>query len=90
VMHYLWDPIGISGAPEARDEYHSYVPPVFSLLINGGSVQDIANFLDTTATEKMGFSDVQGGGEHSQKIATILKRWHDFLHHRDESGASPN
>ncbi len=32
VLHYLWDPIGVSDVPGARDEYHSYVPQVFSLL----------------------------------------------------------
>ena len=32
VLHYLWDPIGVAGAPEARDEYYSYLPHVFSLL----------------------------------------------------------
>jgi hypothetical protein len=32
VLHYIWDPIGIAGAPEARYEYHSYLPHVFSLL----------------------------------------------------------
>ena len=28
VLHYLWDPIGVSGVPQARDEYDSYVPQV--------------------------------------------------------------
>ncbi len=32
VLHYLWDPIGVAGIPEARDEYHSYLPVVFSLV----------------------------------------------------------
>jgi hypothetical protein len=33
VMHYIWDPIGVAGVPQARDEYYSYVPQVFGLLI---------------------------------------------------------
>jgi len=28
VLHYLWDPIGVAGAPGARDEYWSYLPPL--------------------------------------------------------------
>ena len=24
VLHYLWDPIGVAGIPEARDEYYGY------------------------------------------------------------------
>jgi len=30
VLHYLWDPIGVAGAPAARDEYHAYLPEVFA------------------------------------------------------------
>ena len=26
VLHYIWDPIGVSGVPTARDEYSGYVP----------------------------------------------------------------
>jgi len=22
ILHYLWDPIGVSDTPQARDEYH--------------------------------------------------------------------
>jgi hypothetical protein len=32
VLHYLWDPIGVAGAPGARDEYRSYLPNVFALV----------------------------------------------------------
>ena len=35
VLHYLWDPIGVSDFPEARDEYTSYAGVVFSLLKRG-------------------------------------------------------
>lgn len=23
VLHFIWDPIGVRGFPEARDEYHA-------------------------------------------------------------------
>jgi hypothetical protein len=26
-LHYLWDPIGVAGASQARDEYAGYVDP---------------------------------------------------------------
>jgi hypothetical protein len=29
VLHYIWDPIGVAGVPEARDEYDSYLPHAF-------------------------------------------------------------
>ena len=32
VLHYILDPIGVSGIPQARDEYYSYLPGVFQLV----------------------------------------------------------
>ena len=29
VLHYIWDPIGVAGAPMARDEYYAYLPQIF-------------------------------------------------------------
>ena len=57
VLHYLWDPLGVSDVPEARDEYNSYLPHVFSLVVRRASAQEIADFLDRTATHTMGLSD---------------------------------
>ena len=42
VLHYVWDPIGVSGYPEARDEYDMYLPQVFSLAIRGASADETA------------------------------------------------
>jgi hypothetical protein len=77
VLHYLWDPIGVSSAPEARDEYQSYLPHVFSLLTGGASTQQIADYLDTVTTQSMGFSSVPRGREHSRKVAAVLQRWRE-------------
>ncbi len=40
-----WDPIGVSGIPEARDEYYAYIPQIFKMAINGESAQIIAKLL---------------------------------------------
>lgn len=32
VIHYIWDPIGINGAPKARDEYYSYLPEILRIV----------------------------------------------------------
>lgn len=42
VLHYVWDPIGISGVPEARDEYHSYLPVVFGKVKRGADKKGIS------------------------------------------------
>lgn len=82
VLHYLWDPIGVSGVPEARDEYDSYLPHVFSLLARRADAQEIANFLDDTATQAMGLSDTERVREHSKKVVGILENWRDVIHER--------
>ncbi len=82
VLHYLWDPIGVSGVPEARDEYDSYAPHVFSLLIRRAGAQEIADFLDHTATQTMGLSGTERGREHSKEVVGILENWREVIHER--------
>ncbi|TDE08308.1 hypothetical protein [Dyadobacter psychrotolerans] len=40
-----WDPIGINDMPEARNEYSTYTPQIFSLVIRGASNEDITEKL---------------------------------------------
>lgn len=82
VLHYLWDPIGVSGVPEARDEYDSYLPHVFSLLVRRAEAQEITDFLDHTTTQPMGLSDTERGRAHSKEVVDILERWREFIHGR--------
>ena len=76
VLHYVWDPIGISGIPEARDEYHSYLPLVFSRLIQNASAQEIADFLSWVASDRMG---LESNPAHSLAVANILVDWKEHL-----------
>lgn len=50
-----WDPIGISGAEGARDEYQIYLPQVFQLALAGDRAK-IADYLFTVAVERMGLT----------------------------------
>ena len=63
-----WDPIGVNDiAP--RDEYHSYVPEIFSLLIQNKTDKEISNRLYKIETETIG---VLGSREHCLMIAKKL------------------
>ena len=63
-----WDPIGVNDiAP--RDEYQSYVPEIFSLLIQNKSDKEISYRLYKIETETIG---VLGSREHCLKIAKKL------------------
>lgn len=40
-----WDPIGVVDAPEAQDEYDSYIPEIARLIAQNGRVDEIARVL---------------------------------------------
>jgi hypothetical protein len=76
VLHYIWDPIGVAGVPQARDEYHGYLPQVFSLVRNGENEQVIADYLALTTTENMGLSM---NLQHDLEVARILIDWKEAI-----------
>ena len=80
VLHYLWDPIGVAGAPEARDEYYGYLPNVYSLVKDGRDPDTIAEYLTEVAVDAMGLSP---DSEHDLKVAAILVRWREVIRARE-------
>jgi len=76
VLHYIWDPIGVSGAPQARDEYHGYLHHVFSMLRNGASEEVIATYLGEVVTERMGLS---ARPQHDREVVSVLLDWKETL-----------
>jgi hypothetical protein len=76
VLHYVWDPIGVSGMPQARDEYSGYVGSIYSLLRSGAEGSEISAHLQHLANEHMGLPDRQ---EQSDAAASLLTSWRDFL-----------
>ena len=51
-----WDPIGVNGRSGATNEYDSYIPKIKALLRAKALVEEIMDFLDSVATERMGFT----------------------------------
>jgi hypothetical protein len=51
-MHQ-WDPIGVSDIPEADDEYDSYVPAIYKLLLERAPAQEVFDYLWWAETEHM-------------------------------------
>lgn len=79
VLHYVWDPIGVAGSPQARVEYDSYVSGVVSLLFSDTSAPDIAKHLTQIATESMGLGK---GRERDLETAELLIEWCQVLKDR--------
>lgn len=80
VLHYVWDPIGASAIPAARDEYHAYLPQVFRLVCEGSDAASIASYLGKVTTEQMGLAPRP---THDLHVAQVLLAWKEaVLAHR--------
>lgn len=81
VIHYIWDPIGISDVPEARDEYDAYLPKIMTLLENG-TPQQLEEYLMFVETDRMGMDKVEGA---NAKLVEILFAWKEYFSNRSEA-----
>ena len=73
VLHYLWDPIGISDQAYARDEYYSYLPNIFSTLLRTKDGKDIIENLIQIEEKLMGLSPKRGRAEEVVDILLNYK-----------------
>ena len=64
-----WDPIGVKDEPLAQDEYDSYVPGVYKLLIRRKSEEKIFRYLWKIETD---FMSLCGNRNHTKVIAQRL------------------
>jgi hypothetical protein len=68
-----WDPIGVCGIPEAKDEYDTYADKAYLMLMDDGATASaIAAYLMKIATEHMGLSDRGWLAERSDHVAELL------------------
>ncbi len=58
VLHYIRDPVGVAGAPQARDEYDGYVDYVCPLLWQGVDTCLVAKHLQM-ADRQPGLTDTR-------------------------------
>ena len=82
VMHYVWNPIGIAGIPQARDEYDSYLPQVFSMLIERKDEGEIAAYLTGIADKRMGLTPAP---DKASQVASMLTDWCETLREKYET-----
>ncbi len=74
VLHYLWDPIGVSGSPYARDEYYGYLPQVFNMIKNNEKPEAIVEYLVSMEEQRMGLSPNKKG---AIEVVEILNEYRD-------------
>ena len=66
----------MSDAPGARDEYHSYLPQVFRLLVGGAGQNQIAAYLESVETDNM---ELPPNRDRAEKAAFVLIGWRGWL-----------
>jgi hypothetical protein len=76
ILHYIWDPIGISDAPYARDEYHGYLPHVYSLLLKNDK-EGIRSYLLDVTENRMGLESSEWMRERVGRTVETLFAWKD-------------
>ena len=79
VLHYVWDPIGISDTPPAKDEYSTYAASVWRDVLEGKSKAEIAAYLTNVATDRMG---LEPSKDHDEEVAELIMKWAEYLKDR--------
>ena len=76
ILHYVWDPIGVAGVPQARDEYAAYVPQVVALLARGISGGELSLWLQGLAEEHIGTGRRP---ERADEASLALVDWQNYI-----------
>jgi hypothetical protein len=74
VVMQEWDPIGVSGFPEAADEYDSYLGQIAKRLREGVSDQALGSFLTHITDDEMGLNPRP---EANLAAARAMREWYD-------------
>ncbi len=72
VLYYVWDPIGVSTCPAARDEYQRYLPEVFAMLQERLCAPSIEAYLNDVVTTRM---CLEASPAHSKRVVELLLDW---------------
>lgn len=89
ILHYVWDPIGVSGAPQTRDEYDSYVPSVVQLLMEGKKKEEIARHLYRIEGVTMGLTVGSRPSGHTEEVADMLLDHFQWLEEKANQSSQP-
>lgn len=73
VLHWVWDPIGVRGIPEARDEYDGYALTVLGMLQRGSIFTEVADFLTSVEKDWMGLTPASA---RNAEVAELLLKLH--------------
>jgi len=75
ILLYCWDPIGVSGVPEARDEYRSYLPKVFQLVLADHAEEALTQYLISVERDSIGLTPNRERAEHIAQMLVNHREW---------------
>ena len=84
VLHYIWDPIGVAGSPEARDEYDGYVTPIYNLLVDGQENDRIYKVLLELSVGHMGLEKSKFLKDKAKETEEVLLHWLKTIKAQDD------
>ena len=74
VLHYLWDPIGVSDSAYARDEYDTHSLQVFKKLIQNNPKEEIIDYLVLTESDSFGLQENRKKAKHIAEVLIDYKK----------------
>ena len=69
ILFHDWDPISVSDNPKLRDEYDSYIAPIYRILAGSRSEDELIEFLFQTERDTIGLS-----GESPEQLRSVARR----------------
>jgi hypothetical protein len=73
VLVDVWDPIGIKGVTNARDEYDAYIGGVFHILNKRGSEEELSAYLWKVIEERIHVHPARGATQEAAKALLRIR-----------------
>jgi hypothetical protein len=68
ILWGVWDPIGVNGCSEARDEYYTYLPQVYKLSLENNK-KKLLKYLLWVEKDRMG---LRGNEKNCKKTVCLI------------------
>jgi hypothetical protein len=88
VLHYKWDPLGISNEPIARDEYNSYLPRVFKMVKDDIKAEELAKELQRIEDDRIGLTVDPIRLKENIQIAELLIAYREAIEGKNKDSPS--
>ena len=78
ILHYIWDPIDISGIPPARDTYKIDVATIYDMFMNKKPAEELVRTLTFMSNKRDG---VKPSISRDEKVIKIISEYYYHIFH---------